>query len=435
MGISSALNAGVMGLSVNSTKLATISENIANSETPGYKRVDTEFTSMVLENAGGAFTAGGVRAATTRYVDGEGPLSSTSNSTDIAVSGGGFLPVTTLNGLNSTDGQTELQLVSSGSFNPDSNGNLATSSGLYLLGWPVDTNGDVIRAARDSTAGLEVVNVTDNLLSTTPTTEIDLGVNLPAEATQEGASGASFEAPVEYFDNLGRSELLTIEFTPTVPVTGTSNEWTISFYDSASATPATPVATATVVFDDDGAAPGTAETITAGAGSSYDAATGELTITVDRGPMTIAMGPTDGSSSLTQVAADFSPIGIEKNGVAVGNLTQVEINSEGMLEAVYDNGFRQTIYQVPVADVPNRNGLTAKDGQAYAVSQGSGSVYFYDAGTGQVGTTIGYALEGSTTDVASELTDLIQTQRAYSSNARIIQTVDEILEETTNLKR
>jgi len=65
----------------------------------------------------------------------------------------------------------------------------------------------------------------------------------------------------------------------------------------------------------------------------------------------------------------------------------------------------------------------------------SGDLYFWDAGTGPVGPLIGNALMESTTDIASELTDLIETQRAYSSNAKIVQTVDEMLQETTNLKR
>ena len=106
-----------------------------------------------------------------------------------------------------------------------------------------------------------------------------------------------------------------------------------------------------------------------------------------------------------------------------------------MLQAIYDTGFRRTIYQIPLADVPNLNGLTALDNQTYAISQDSGDFYFWDAGTGPVGTTVGFALTESTTDVAGELTDLIQTQRAYSSNAKIIQTVDEMLQETTNLIR
>ena len=437
MGISSALNAGVMGLSVNSTKLATISENIANSETNGYKRVDTEFTSMVLESSSGAFTAGGVRAATTRFIEDEGPLSSTSNSTDISVAGGGFLPVTTLNGLNSDGASRELQLVTSGSFRPDQEGNLVTPSGQYLLGWPFDADGNVIQGSQDSVSGMEPVNVRDNLFSATATTEIELGVNLPSTATEAGASGSSFRAPIEYFDNLGAPKLLTVEFSPSVPPTGASNTWNLSFFDSASATPTTSIASFDVTFDDTAANPGTiiANGVQNEVGGTYDDTTGLFSLNVESGPIDINIGLEDGTSSLTQIASDFSPIGIDKNGVAVGNLTDVEINQEGVLEAVYDNGFRQPIFQVPVGDVPNRNGLSAEDGQAYSLSQASGSVFFYDAGTGPVGTTIGFALEGSTTDVAAELTDLIETQRAYSSNARIIQTVDEMLEETTNLKR
>ncbi|MEL7112748.1 MAG: flagellar basal body rod C-terminal domain-containing protein, partial [Pseudomonadota bacterium] len=79
--------------------------------------------------------------------------------------------------------------------------------------------------------------------------------------------------------------------------------------------------------------------------------------------------------------------------------------------------------------------LTALDGQAYSVSGDSGSLYLWDAGTGPVGAVSGFSLMESTTDIASELTDLIETQRAYSSSAKIVQTVDEMLQETTNLKR
>ena len=86
-------------------------------------------------------------------------------------------------------------------------------------------------------------------------------------------------------------------------------------------------------------------------------------------------------------------------------------------------------------DVGNPNQLTALDNQTYAPSAGSGGFFMWDAGDGPTGAIRGYAREGSTTDVAAELTDLIQTQRAYSSNAKVIQTVDEMLQETTNIKR
>ena len=132
---------------------------------------------------------------------------------------------------------------------------------------------------------------------------------------------------------------------------------------------------------------------------------------------------------------EFAPVRVTKNGSPVGNLTGVEIDENGFVIASYSSGFTRVIYQVPIADVPNPNGLTALDNQAFAISASSGPLYLWDAGDGPTGPTLGYALEESTTDIAAELTQLIQTQRAYSSNAKIIQTVDEMLQETTNIKR
>ena len=103
--------------------------------------------------------------------------------------------------------------------------------------------------------------------------------------------------------------------------------------------------------------------------------------------------------------------------------------------ALYDTGYTRTIYQIPLAAVANPNGLNSEDNQAFSISPDSGPFYLWDAGDGPTGTTIGYAREESTTDLAAELTQLIQTQRAYSSNAKVITTVDEMLQETTNIKR
>ncbi len=91
--------------------------------------------------------------------------------------------------------------------------------------------------------------------------------------------------------------------------------------------------------------------------------------------------------------------------------------------------------QIPLVNVPNLNGLTALDGQAFAPSPEPGSIFLWDANSGPVDGILGFSLQQSTVDIARELTDLIQTQRAYSSNATIIRTVDEMLQETTNLKR
>ena len=97
MGISSSLNAGVSGLNANANKLATISDNIANSQTYGYKRADVDFSSLTVADAkspntvGGGrwFTAGGVKTNAIWDVDAKGAIAQTSNATDLAVTGRG----------------------------------------------------------------------------------------------------------------------------------------------------------------------------------------------------------------------------------------------------------------------------------------------------------------------------------------------------------
>ena len=128
---------------------------------------------------------------------------------------------------------------------------------------------------------------------------------------------------------------------------------------------------------------------------------------------------------MTQLSDSFAPTSITKDGFPVGNMTSVEIDGNGFLSAVFDTGITRVLYQVPLVDVPNPNGLEALDNQTYSLSNESGSFFLWDAGDGPTGDIVGFALEESATDVAGELTQLIQTQRAYSSNAKVIQTVDE----------
>ncbi|MCB1366723.1 MAG: flagellar hook-basal body complex protein [Rhodobacteraceae bacterium] len=433
MTISSSLIAGVSGLNVNASRLATISDNIANSSTYGYKRAVAEFHSLVLNNGNGAYSAGGVRVSTYRDIDSSGPMITTGNATDLAVAGRGMLPVTQASALNNETGPLPMLLVSTGSFHPDSNGILKTESGLVLMGWPANADGTIPTYPRDTIDGLEPVSVDLNQFAGDPTTAIELGVNLPATETEAGESGEGLDLSIEYFGNLGTSESLDITFTPTVPGTGRSNEWTMAITDSALG--GASVGEYTITFDDTRGSGGTIASITTVSGGAYDAATGELALTVGGGPLTLNIGKPGEPNGLTQLSGSFAPVAITKDGSPVGNLTSVEVDANGYVNAIYDIGFTRTIYQIPLVDVPNPNGLISLDNQAYSISPESGSFFLWQAGDGPSGEIIGFAREESTTDVAGELTQLIQTQRAYSSNAKIIQTVDEMLQETTNIKR
>ncbi|AML50684.1 MULTISPECIES: flagellar hook protein FlgE [Falsihalocynthiibacter] len=434
MTISSSLSAGVAGLSANATRLATISDNIANSGTYGYKRATAAFQSFVIngEPGAGSYSAGGVRATTSRLIDERGPLIATSHPLDIAVSGRGMLPVTAEVSISAT-GDDPMMMTTTGSFRTDANGVLKTETGLVLLGWPADADGTIPTFARDTTSGLEPVVINVNQSAGDPTTALNLGVNLPATETEAGSSGETLPLSVEYFGNLGTSETLGVTFTPTVPGSGSSNEWTMLITDSAQA--GGTVGEYTLTFDDSRANGGTLQSVVAVSGGAYNATDGTLDLVVAGGNLEMTIGTLGDPNGLTQLSDSFAPTSITKDGSPVGNLTSVEIDANGYINATYDTGFTRTIYQVPLVDVANPNALTSLNNQAFQVSPNSGSFFLWDAGDGPTGEVSGFAREGSTTDVAGELTNLIQTQRAYSSNAKVIQTVDEMLQETTNIKR
>ncbi|WP_245776322.1 flagellar hook protein FlgE [Thalassovita taeanensis] len=434
MTISSSLNAGVAGLAANANRLAAISDNIANSSTYGYRRVEADFHSMVISSSGGgAYSAGGVRATTQRLVDERGSLVTTSNATDLAVRGRGYLPVAAASDVEVGNGDPQMLLTTTGSFRTDSSGYLTTQSDLVLLGWPALADGSIPTYPRDTGAGLEPVQVNVNQLTGEPTTKISLGVNLPATDTEAGSSGDAQALSVEYYDNLGISQSIQIEFTPSIPAAGSSNQWTMVLRDTAQAGAA--IGEYALEFDDGRTTGGTLAAVTAVSGGGYDPATGSLIVDVEGGPVEINIGQLGDPDGLTQLSSSFAPVSIDKDGYPVGNMTSVEVDANGFVHALYDTGITRTIYQIPLVDMPNPNGMVALDQQTYATSPESGTYFLWNAGDGPTGDIVSYALEESATDVAGELTDMIQTQRAYTSNAKVIQTVDEMLQETTNIKR
>lgn len=433
MSISSAMNAGVSGLAANSSRLGTISDNIANASTYGYKRVETEFDSIVVGQGSGLYTAGGVRSSTQRDIAKEGAVVTTSHPLDLAMTGQGMLPVAALSDVNSGD-QPSLLMTRTGSFRTDAQGLLRTDGGLVLMGWPTNADGTMPLVARDTATALEPIRIDANKPVGDPTTQVRIGANLPATETAATASGASLPLKVEYYGNLGTSESLDITFTPdTGAAGGLSNSWLVEVRDSASDNAV--VSSFRMRFDDSQALGGTIAEVTQISGLAYDPDTGTIPLQVGGGDLDLFIGAPGSDAGIKQLATSFSSSNITRNGSPVGQLVNVEVDANGMVNATYDTGFVKTLYRIPVVNVPNPNGLTAMEGQAFKPSLESGSFFLWDAGDGPTGSIAGYARESSTTDIAQELTDLISTQRAYSSNAKIIQTVDEMLQETTNIKR
>ncbi|WP_162937681.1 flagellar hook protein FlgE [Indioceanicola profundi] len=431
MSIFSAMNSGVSGLAAQSAKFGAISDNISNSSTVGYKRTGVQFSTLVTTSSTpGSYSAGGVMADLRTEVSRQGIVTSSLSSTDMAISGRGFFVVNTkANGEDSN-----FQLTRSGSFRVDENGNLRNTAGHYLQGWRLNEQGEVAggEPSRTSFGTLETVNLSSITGLVKPTSEIDFAANLPANRTGPTGTGGSFSTSVDYFTRLGFTSRVTLEWEPS---TASANQWTLRMRDVNGAN----IGEVNLQFaDGSGSVPaGTLETISAGAvpPAAVDAADGSMTITVDGQPITVNFGRTGETGGLTQWGDQYVPTKINKDGAGYAPLERVEVGDDGVMTAVYRNGLRQAVYRIPMADVTNPDGLRRMDGNAFQISRESGDIYLWDAGTGTAGTVNGGALEASNVDIAEELTSIIETQRAYSSNAKIIQTADEMLDEVTRLMR
>jgi flagellar hook protein FlgE len=390
---------------------------------------------MVNGNGPGSYAAGGLRTSSTRLIDQSASLVSTGNSTDLAVRGRGLLPVMTESDVAIGNGEDSLLLSTTGSFRPDALGYLRSPAGLVLMGWPATASGDVPAFPRDSIDGLEPIQINSAQFAGEATTRIDLAVNLPATSTEADSGTGPETLSVEYFDNLGKSSTLNLSFTPSVPAAGSSssNQWTLVVSDSESA--GAIIGEYTINFDATREGGGPILSVVDVSGGPYDSTTGELSLNVAGGPIDISIGTPGSAVGLTQLSNAFAPTSISKNGTPVGSMTSIEVDKNGYVRASFDIGITRTLYQIPLVDVSNVNGLETQDSQTYRATNDSGSFFLWDAGDGPTGDIVGFAREESATDVAGELTQLIQTQRAYSSNAKVIQTVDEMLQETTNIKR
>ncbi|MDQ0457003.1 flagellar hook protein FlgE [Rhizobium paknamense] len=403
------------GLKAQSAKLSSVSDNVSNSSTTGYKRSETEFSSMVTAGEGS-----GVSSTTTYTISEEGSYESTSSDTDLAINGDGFFVV--------QDESGNVFLTRAGDFTVDENGYLVNSAGYTLLGYSYE-NGEPASVI-NGFDGLEPVKVTDTSVSASASTSGELTGNLDSGATAvTGDTASANSATSEYtyktsiiaYDNAGNSIQYDIYFTKT-----SDNEWEVSAYRTDEATDETS-------FPYSGGLLGST-TIT------FDSSTNEL----DSSSST-TLSFTDSSvdptlsldldlSSLTQTGADSS-IGGDVNGAAAASVSSVDIDSDGNIVATYSDGSTSNLYKIALATVPSPDNLTTVDGTAYQVNAASGTVVVGFANTGSFGSIETNTLESSNVDLADELTQMIVAQRSYTANSKVFQTASEMLDTLTELKR
>ena len=157
--------------------------------------------------------------------------------------------------------------------------------------------------------------------------------------------------------------------------------------------------------------------------------------TANASSITANLGTAGLTDGVTQFAGPFVVSFLDQDGLPFGSFTDVIIDEDGIVSALFDNGRTLAIYQLPLARFGSPNGLSARDGNAYIETLSSGNVLLQQANTGGAGVVASAALENSNVDLAEEFTNLIVAQRAFSANTRVITTADELLEEITSVIR
>jgi flagellar hook protein FlgE len=448
MSINSAMLAGVSGLLANSSALSSISDNIANANTVGYKENVTDFQDLVVGSSKvGSYSAGGVLSSTRQLVSTQGDLTQTSSSTDLAIKGQGMFVVTTkADDLSVTD---ERDFTRAGSFTPDSEGYLVNTAGYYLQGWVADANGDISTDPSDLSK-LQSINVSSFGGTAEATSRASLNANLnsntpvqTAAATYTAgqmASGAvtpDYQVQIPIADSLGGQRTMQIDFLKTGANTWKAEVVAVPASDVANTTNGL-IASGTVAFTTDGKLDPANTTLP----TDLNLASSDSTGTSLKWASSLGVSAQDVSLSLdqapgglTQAASKNVTQSITTNGTMFGNLSGITIDSSGYVTAAYDNGVTRQIAQVAVATFPNVDGLTAKSGDVYGVSLASGTYNLKTAGTGGAGTISPSTLESSTVDLSREFSNLIITQRAYSASSKIITTADEMLQDLIDIKR
>ena len=123
------------------------------------------------------------------------------------------------------------------------------------------------------------------------------------------------------------------------------------------------------------------------------------------------------------------------DGAIFGAFAGVEVGPDGFVSARFSNGVVRQIYQIPIATVANPNGMASVGGASFQVTENSGAFTMNAPGRGAAGSVAANSVENSNVDIATEFSNLIITQRAYSASSRIITTADEMLAEAIQMKR
>lgn len=415
--MSSAISNALSGLTANSTAINVVSNNLANLNTTGYKDEQVSFEDLVNESIAGlssSTTISGSTSAVGAQQFSQGTVETTGNPYDAAIQGSGFFVV------NDSSGQQ--LLTRQGNFTVDASGDLVTQSGQFVQGW------NAVNGALSTTGPTGNITLPTGLaLTPTATTDFSLNVNLNANATVGSAQG-TFSSPIQVIDAQGVSHTLTVTYTETA-----ANNWNyvVSIPNTdlaAGGAGSTSVANGTLVFN------GAGQLMTpAAAAGAISIPIAGLADNASNMNLTWNLYDANGNSLITQDTATSANLSSSQNGLQGGQLTGLNIGTNGVIVGTFSNGQTINVAQLAVASVANPGSMEQFDGNSWVPTAATAAPVIGVPGTGARGQIDGGALESSTVNIATEFTNLLEFERGYQANSKVITTEDEIVQQTISL--
>lgn len=402
---------GLSGLNAASKNLEVIGNNVANASTVGFKQSRAQFADVYatsLTGSGGSQIGIGTKLSTVAQQFTQGNISSTNNSLDVAINGGGFFRM-------SNNG--EITYTRNGQFQMDNNGYIVNASNNRLTGYSA-TNGVL------STGSPAEININTADLAPVSTTAITATLNLDSTNTALTAAGFDPTDPATYhnstaltvYDSLGNEHTMQSYFVKTG-----AGQWNVFNTVDGVSTSTLPAPTSVMTFTGTGLTP---TSVPASPTISYTPTTGAT------GPQTMTL---DYSNS-TQFGSAFSVTTPTQDGYSSGTLAGFNIAKNGEIIGRYTNGQSQTLGQVALANFTNPNGLQQLGNNAWSESADSGPAVVGAPTSGGLGVLQSSAVEDSNSDLTAELVNMITAQRVYQANAQTIKTQDQVLQTLVNLR-
>ncbi|PWF62560.1 flagellar hook protein FlgE [Shewanella sp. BC20] len=383
-------NIALSGLQATTQDLNTISNNIANASTSGFRGGRSEFASIYN---GGQAGGVGVMSTTQNFSKG-GSLTYTGRQLDMGIQGEGFFV------LKGNDGGA--MYARAGMFHKDSQGFITDPVGSRLQGYSVNAMG------RLQTGNVGDLQVQTASLAAKATTEVNMVSNLDArvDVIPPAVPAVPFDpknidsyhsiGTTSVYDSLGTEHVVTQYYVKTAP-----NEWTVNYTLDGTLLPDQ----TTLKFDSKGILDPT---------TTKD--TFDLTLSNGASPLKFDIN----FDKSTQYAAKYNNSSLSQDGYTSGELKGVRLDDNGMLYGTYTNGQDQLQGQVVLANFSNPNGLSAVSNNAWVATNTAGQAIIGSPSTGTMGTVTGGYLEGSNVDTTAEMVNLMSAQRNYQSNAKVL---------------